>query len=70
MTMKYRTTPKRKEGKPFLLLLTAEEHEYLERIIKDRGGNMALYMRGKAFPRGWRRELDELRAEQGDLALR
>ncbi len=65
--MKYRTTPikRRKEGKPFLLLLTAEEHEYLKRIIKDRGGNMALYMRGMAFKRGWRRELDDLRREQG-----
>lgn len=66
--MKYRTTPRRKEGKPFLLLLTDDEHEFLERIIKDRGGNMALYMRGMAFKRGWRRELDDLRREQGPLA--
>ncbi len=65
--MKYRTTQKRKEGKPFMVLLTIDEHEYLERIIKDRGGNMALYMRGKAFARGWRRELDDLRREQGPM---
>ncbi len=68
--MKYRTRPvkRRKDGKPLLLLLTTEEHEYLERIVRDRGGNMALLIRGMTFPRGWRRTLDELRGEQGPLA--
>ncbi len=68
--MKYRIREKknRKDGKPFLLLLTREEHEYLERVVRDRGGNMAQMVRGRTFVRGWRRELDDLRREQGALA--
>lgn len=69
MKLKYRLRVKRKEGKPFLLLLTAEEHEYLERIVLDRGGSMALYLRGLAFPKGWRRKLDDLRRDQTPVAL-
>lgn len=68
----YRTyaNKQRKHGKPLLVLFTPDEKEYLRRIIKDRGGNMALYIRGKALPKGWRRNLDELRQEQGPLAVR
>lgn len=67
---KYKTkvVKNRKAGKPLLLLLTADEHEYLERIIKDRGGKMAYYIREKVFVRGWRRQLEEFIAEQGPLA--
>lgn len=67
-TMKYRTTKVRKTVKGFLLLLTDDEHEYLERLTQDRGGNMSLYLRGKAFHRGWRRELDDLRRSQRSLS--
>ncbi len=69
--MKYRikAVKHRKAGSPLLLLLTDEEHEYLKRIVLDRGGNMAFYMRGKAFIKGWRRELEELRSEQGPLDI-
>jgi hypothetical protein len=48
--------------------LTAEEREYLGRVVDDRGGNMADLLRGHFFKKGWRRKLDELRAEQGPIA--
>jgi len=68
--MRYRTRPlkHRKDGRPFLLLLTADEHEYLDRVVQDRGGTKADIMRGHFFTKGWRRKLDELRQEQGPLA--
>jgi len=54
----------RKHGAPLLLMLTKEEHEYLERIVIDRGGKMGQFIRGTVFKRGWRHELDLLREEQ------
>jgi hypothetical protein len=71
MMTKFRLTPKknRKEGRPLLILLTGDEREYLGRVVVDRGGNMADHLRGNFFKKGWRRKLDELRAEQGPLAV-
>lgn len=68
--MKYRIRPvkNRKDGRAFLLLLTPEEHEYLERVADDRGGHMAVIIREHFFTRGWRRKLGDLRREQTPLA--
>ena len=68
--IKYRTVQLRKAGRPLLLLLTDEEHEYFQRVVQDREApSMAVVIRGRSLPKGWRRELDELRVEQGPIAL-
>lgn len=56
----------------FPLMLTADEYEYLIRLVKRRqdetrgkSGKVAGYLRHRAFPRNWRAQLLKLRTGQG-----
>jgi hypothetical protein len=52
--------------KLFPVVLTPEEHEYLIRAARAYNVMASMLVRSRTFFRGWRRELDELRAAQGN----
>ena len=62
-----REDPNRKQLFP--VVLTHEEHEYLFRKAHEHNINASMLVRQRTFYQGWRRELLELRQEQGNGSI-
>jgi hypothetical protein len=59
----------RRNEHAYLLTLTSDEREYLARAAVEYSQPMSVIMRARVFFKGWRRDLDDLRASQNNTPI-
>jgi hypothetical protein len=58
-----------KRKRPYVLMLTDDEHEYISRASEEYGLSAAVIIRQRVLAGNWKRDLTRLREKQGNAPL-